>query len=53
VTIGPRHTIGVSASIRNPTLIAWTPWPSIGSMVLPSFDVGRPVMPSMSGCEGP
>jgi hypothetical protein len=42
VTIGPRHTIGVSASIRKPTLIAWMPWPSMGSIVLPSRVVGAP-----------
>jgi hypothetical protein len=51
--MGPRQTIGVSLSIRKPTLIAWMPWPSIGSMVLPSFEAGRPVMPSMMGCDGP
>ncbi len=51
--MGPRQTMGVSCSMRKPTLIAWMPWPSIGSIDLPSREVGRPVMPSMVGCEGP
>ena len=53
VTIGPRQTMGVSMSMRKPMEIAWMPWPSIGSSVLPSFDSGRPAMPSMVGCDGP
>ena len=53
VTIGPRHTIGVSTSIRKPIEIACRPWPIIGSSDLPSFDSGRPVMPSIMGCDGP
>ncbi len=51
--MGPRQTIGVSCSMRKPTLIAWTPWPSMGSIVLPSREEGRPVMPSIVGWEGP
>ena len=33
--------------------LACRPCPSIGSMRLPSFDSGRPAMPSIIGCEGP
>ena len=53
VTIGPRQTIGVSASIRKPIDIACRPYASSGSSVLPSFDSGRPAMPSIIGCDGP
>ena len=53
VTIGPRQTMGVSMSMRKPIEIACKPWPSIGSSDLPSFDSGRPAMPSIIGCDGP
>ena len=36
-----------------PIEIAWMPWRSIGSIVLPSFVSGLPVMPSIVGCDGP
>ena len=36
-----------------PIDIACTPQASSGSSVLPSFDSGRPLMPSIIGCDGP
>jgi hypothetical protein len=53
VTIGPRHTIGWSASISRPIELICRPWFSIGSSVRPSVDSGLPEMPSIVGWLGP
>ncbi|MDQ1132633.1 hypothetical protein QE386_001228 [Pseudoxanthomonas winnipegensis] len=53
VAIGPRHTIGVSASISNPIDIASRPNARIGSIDLLSGLSGRPDSPSIAGTLGP
>jgi len=42
MTIGPRQMIGVSSSTRKPIDITLMPCACMGSMVLPSLEVGSP-----------
>jgi hypothetical protein len=53
VTIGPRQTIGRIGLDEEADAHRLDAVPSMGSIVFPSREVGRPVMPSMSGCDGP
>ena len=54
VTIGPRQTIGCSASTRKPIDITLTPCACIGCRCLPSGELGRwPARPIISGWLGP
>ncbi len=52
-TIGPRQIIGVSSSTMNPIDMTFRPKRCIGSSVLPSGELGLPVMPIMRGIDGP
>jgi hypothetical protein len=45
--------IGVSSPTSSPIDIACRPWPSLGSIDLPSGLSGRPVNPSIFGMLGP
>ena len=53
ITIGPRQIIGVSCGTRKPIDMQVTPWASIGMMILPSGEDGRPEIPIMVGRDGP
>ena len=53
ITIGPRQIIAVSCGTKKPIDIHVTPCASMGIIVLPSGEDGRPVIPSRVGREGP
>ena len=52
-TSGPRHTIGWPSGTKNWIEMTFTPWRSIGSILLASVAFGWPDTPSIIGMLGP
>jgi hypothetical protein len=52
-SIGPRHTMGASSSVRKPIETTCRPCACAGMIILPSVSSRAPLSPSIIGTFGP